>query len=304
VVRIFHRDNDRFVKTLGPLLAAWFDVAPFPLTALGRNLKATSNIGDMPYTFPFPPFDLKKKERAALADSVMDEMTEAVENYNNENESNCAKLSLQSSFGGASSLGGVCPTDTGFVAFLQRYFAEILPDHGDMHVKSSDWTINQSQPVISWLGRAAGITSHHRVMYDNKKDGDRKFRYLSLESFVQEQDVPLAFMNLPGDGLKTMQQTTTSINGILIHLENLGHEEAPFIEGLNVELLPFQRQTLQWALDRETTSGGLQSFISAKLPLTEDVYYHPVFESVSNRKPKLVRGGIIADEMGLGKTVW
>jgi SWI/SNF-related matrix-associated actin-dependent regulator of chromatin subfamily A3 len=110
-------------------------------------------------------------------------------------------------------------------------------------------------------------------------------------------------MNLPEDLFDARTLTMKSINGILVHLENLGHGEAPFVEGLNVELLPFQRQTLQWALERETTPGGLQSFLSTKLPSLEEFYYHPVFESVSREKPKLVRGGIIADEMGLGKTV-
>jgi hypothetical protein len=72
-------------------------------------------------------------------------------------------------------------------------------------------------------------------MYDKKNDGDRKFRYIRYilqESFVQEQDVPLASVNLPGDGLSTIQQTATAIHGILVHLKNLGHEEAPFVKGL------------------------------------------------------------------------
>jgi SWI/SNF-related matrix-associated actin-dependent regulator of chromatin subfamily A3 len=87
-----------------------------------------------------------------------------------------------------------------------------------------------------------------------------------------------------------------------------GHEEAPFVEGLNVELLPFQRQTLQWALEREKNPGGLQSYLWAKLPSVKDkksrnIYYSPLLGEFRNRRPNLIRGGIIADEMGLGKTV-
>jgi SWI/SNF-related matrix-associated actin-dependent regulator of chromatin subfamily A3 len=105
-----------------------------------------------------------------------------------------------------------------------------------------------------------------------------------------------------------LASNTKSINALLVHLENLGHEEAPFVEGLNVELLPYQRQTLQWALDREQNPGGLQSFLWTKLPHVEDenvpdLYYNLLLQKITTEKPKLVRGGIIAEEMGLGKTV-
>ena len=91
------------------------------------------------------------------------------------------------------------------------------------------------------------------------------------------------------------------------HLENRGHAAAPFVEGLTVELLPFQLQSLQWAIERETTPGGLQSFFWTKLPSVEQpnttVYYNPILGKLSTSKPNLVRGGIIAEQMGLGKTV-
>ncbi len=284
------------------MLGAWVGVEPFPLHTLGRSIRAYSSIGDKWFwENAFPPFQLTKEENAQLVESAQAEMQDAVTNYNKQIDLSCAKLSLHSSNGDSCCLGGICPAINTFAAFLRRYFAEILPDQALYHLTT--WSKRESESLVSWKGRAAGITSHHRVMYNTKSENRDKFRYLSMVSFLQNQDIPLAFTNLAKDSLRAVQRTTTSINGILVHLENLGHEEAPFVEGLNVELLPFQRQTLQWALERETTTDGLYSFLSAKLPLMEGVYYHPVTESVNMKKPKLVRGGIIADEMGLGKTV-
>jgi hypothetical protein len=289
---------------VGPLLGAWFDVLPFALPSLGRGIKASSRIARLPYEpYPFPPFNPTEIENVQLVESIKDEMNDAVKKYNEEIEESLGKLSLQSSNSDASCLGGVCSADTSFAGILHRYVAEILPDHVDAHLNTYSPHEFKNALLVSWLGRAAGITSHHRTMGNIKEDFSCDNRYVSLKSCIREKDIPLMFVNLSGEGIKTMKQTTAYINGLLVHLENLGHDEASAVDGLNVDLLPFQLQTLQWALDREKTPGGLQSFLSAKLPLAEDVYYHPVFESVSKKKPKLVRGGIIADETGLGKTV-
>jgi hypothetical protein len=76
------------------------------------------------------------------------------------------------------------------------------------------------------------------------------------------------------------ENKTTSMNGILEQLENLGHEGVPYIEGLNVKLLEFQRQALKWALEREAVAGGIQGYWWAKLPTsgcpTQDIYIHPI----------------------------
>jgi SNF2 family DNA or RNA helicase len=93
----------------------------------------------------------------------------------------------------------------------------------------------------------------------------------------------------------------------LDHLENLGHAAAPFVEGLAVELLPFQSQTVQWATEREQTPGGVNAFLWTKLPSVSqpntDLYFSPILEELTVTKPMLARGGIIAEQMGLGKTV-
>ncbi|KAL3900512.1 MAG: hypothetical protein SGARI_006228, partial [Bacillariaceae sp.] len=90
-------------------------------------------------------------------------------------------------------------------------------------------------------------------------------------------------------------------------LENLGHEAEPFVEDLNVELLPFQQQALKWAVEREQTPGGIQSFYWTKVAdmegREEDLYFNPLLTQFRKDKPALARGGILAAAMGLGKTI-
>ncbi len=181
---------------------------------------------------------------------------------------------------------------------LRRYASEIIPE-------TLAYTGHRETTMVSWFARAVGVAAYHRTIHNSFDGLNFVFRPPTFETFVRNDDIPLASENLAQECNKLVRETK-SINAILVHLENLGHDEAPFVEGLNVELLPFQ--TLQWALEREKSPGGLQSFLWAKLTFVEvekcpNLYYSPLLEYITTRKPKLVRGGIIAEEMGLGKTV-
>ena len=137
----------------------------------------------------------------------------------------------------------------------------------------------------------------------------------SIDSFLSPDDHTLAQQTRNDAGHLARQ--TSSLKGLLNHVENRGHAAAPFVEGLTVELLPFQSQSLQWAIERETTPGGIQSFFWTKLPPVvspqqqqqqqpnnnADIYYNPILGKLSTTKPALVRGGIIAEQMGLGYVV-
>jgi len=99
-----------------------------------------------------------------------------------------------------------------------------------------------------------------------------------------------------------------SIQRTMIQLENLGHEAEDCVEGLTIELLEFQRQSLRWALERERIPGGIQSYHWLKLPnrgeeYQDDIYYNPLLKLFRKDKPAVIRGGFIAEQMGLGKTV-
>jgi SNF2 family DNA or RNA helicase len=77
-----------------------------------------------------------------------------------------------------------------------------------------------------------------------------------------------------------------------------------YIDGLKIELLHFQQQSVQWAFEREIVSDGIQSYFWTKLSdaTRKDIYFNPLV-GLKWEKPRIVRGGYIAEEMGLGKTV-
>jgi SNF2 family DNA or RNA helicase len=125
-------------------------------------------------------------------------------------------------------------------------------------------------------------------------------------SILSGEEYPFAMTSMRKDA-KRIHDKTKTLNGLMDHLENLGHAVAPFVEGLAVELLPFQSQTVQWATEREQTPGGVNAFLWTKLPSLAqphtDLYFSPILEELTVTKPQLARGGIIAEQMGLGKTV-
>jgi hypothetical protein len=96
----------------------------------------------------------------------------------------------------------------------------------------------------------------------------------------------------------------SSITSTLQRIENLGHDVVECVAGLNCELLDFQRQSLKWALERETIPGGIQRLFWGRLPIdasraAKDLWYNPVTGHFRAGRPKLIRGGFIAEEMGL-----
>jgi hypothetical protein len=99
---------------------------------------------------------------------------------------------------------------------------------------------------------------------------------------------------LPSTGDDTM-------NSLLKDLENIGHDRAEFVDGLNVQLLDFQLQSLKWALERETVPGGIQTFFWPKLPSVAEpnteIYYNPILGRFRKDTPKLIRGGFICEEV-------
>ena len=180
---------------------------------------------------------------------------------------------------------------------MRRFYQEMLPA-----LACSQFSVCSMETLDK-----CGIVSWHRVV-DNEDAG--KFRSqslgdelpLTLHSFLSMRDVVIAKTMLRYSALKMFRAAETP-QAFMGALENLGHASSPFLDGLNVELLPFQRQTLQWATERETCPGGVNSFTWAKLPASPggqpELYYNPGLAQVSKTKPPLVRGGIIAEEMGL-----
>jgi len=86
-------------------------------------------------------------------------------------------------------------------------------------------------------------------------------------------------------------------------LENLGYTPAALIDGLTVDLLDFQSQTLQWALDQEQLEGGINRRLYAPIISSEGaetgVWFSPFLSKFMPHQPVDVRGGFICEEVNL-----
>ena len=298
---------------ISKVLGAWFNVFPFSLSELCGPIRAKDN--EKPATTAYgrdrvepikvPPFVLKGPEHVLAYEKIAAEMKNAVVEHNENMKTNMAKLSLNSS-SGSDLVGGVCFSELGLDGILKRYCREMFPE--DAHSASSCLSCDSANRP--WIERDAGRCSAHRQMRQSGtpliSSWGEATKNTYFHSYLGEEDRVLAHSNLRAD-CTFIHDSTRSLKGVLDHLENLHHPSVPFVDGLTVELLEFQRQSVQWALERETTPGGVQSFLWAKLPSVaepgHDLYFNPILERFSKDKPRLARGGIIAEEMGLGKTV-
>jgi hypothetical protein len=185
--------------------------------------------------------------------------------------------------------GSICRGGNDLRSLLIRYFCEALVDcahHNNIREDAKAWTLLDK-------GYNVQAIIHPRLVPYNYVEGDPSIKhFLNHDGTLLLPFIIKALRKVPL-GLK-------SLGGVMDHLVNRGHQSAPFVEGLKVELLPFQLQSLQWALERESIAGGIQSYFIAKIPrndLTEDMYYNPIAGRLSTMAPKLVRGGIIAEQM-------
>ena len=73
------------------------------------------------------------------------------------------------------------------------------------------------------------------------------------------------------------------------------------MEGLTVELLDFQAQSLQWAVDQERQEGGLHRQLYAPVLGTDGtetgVWFSPYLNRMTRSRPVDVRGGFICEEV-------
>jgi hypothetical protein len=297
---------------LTEFLGAWFEIFPFRLADISGLIRADSKVAPLDIctlggklTVPLPPFTMEKETSQALVDVVSKKQNEMGTRQNESVDQRASTYALASGTG-CSVLGGLCTNETDFAGMLKRYFREIFPDIV-LDARSSNRNM-----VINELG----IVSLHRPMRRIEKwvvpagCGNTlpppRDPFHMHASFLSGEEYLFAMTSMQKDANRIHDKTKT-LNGLMDHLENLGHAVAPFVEGLTVELLPFQSQTVQWATEREQTPGGLNAFIWTKLPSVAqpntDLFFSPILEELTVTKPILARGGIIAEQMGLGKTV-
>ena len=259
-------------------LATWFD-CEFELQDLCRHTKASPKemmkkfqnpnrySGSSSIQIPFLPtrlgIQILKDPVKQLLESHCEEFKSARKTYED-------SLTLSPSDGRN---GGIADcSDISFKGSLTRYFQE-------------RFQYILKEPSMAGI---AGVT---------RGQTNRKSDFLGLDAVVGYQNAVIAescFLRRGGKNLST--------NDIMARLENLGHESELVVEGLNVELLPFQKQSLKLCLERENTPGGINALLWPKLPSrgpgnSEDLYFNPILNQFRTTKPALARGGLLCEQM-------
>ena len=97
-----------------------------------------------------------------------------------------------------------------------------------------------------------------------------------------------------------------SLAGLMCSMQSAGYAEAKQPAALKIELYAFQRQSLQWMLDRELSQGGLNAAFWEEHPLLahsgrQSFFYNPTCgELMSNAtmqdgRPPLTTGGFLCE---------
>jgi hypothetical protein len=244
-----------------------------------------------------PPFTLSPEEADDLQDDYIFNQEAAV----SEIMTNWPNLGISLRIGQdmLKGSGGICFTDVTFAGVLSHWACEIFPDVVDEYNRHE----GNAAGFRSWIEyNTLGRTSSHREFAQSRESlSSIDLLTDQSKSIVTNKELVL-YGPLLAESSRASVNKATSIVNVLGHLVNLRHPASPFVEGLNVELLPFQLQSLQWALEQETTLGGLQCFWCTKLPNVEQpnmaLYYNPIIAKLSLEKPALVRGGILSEQRG------
>ena len=112
-----------------------------------------------------------------------------------------------------------------------------------------------------------------------------------------------ASFSAPSRPAPTAQSFTLA--GLMRAMESAGYDEMADPPGLALSLYPFQRQSLQWMVDRETQPGGLNALFWQERPAEHDesFFYNAMAGELRASRLPIVTGGFLCEEMGLGKTV-
>ncbi len=283
------------------LLGAWYNVFPLRLSDLTNGLKCCNTPRRSPMAIlnhgtGIKPFHLDKDDKERLVE-CFENNKECLDRYKREAKDISNKLSFLASSGKKHS-GGVCINDNSLKGILTRYFKEALVEKVS-HVRELTIESFGRSPA----GQELGIKSYHRDVLGPRDHAANISTSDSagIGAILDPEEAYIAVQYLRPFNLST-------INGLMIQLENLHHNEVDTVEGLNVELFDFQRQTVGWALERETMVGGVQSTLWTKLDTVREfstpneskpveLYYSPVLDVFRKEKPEEVRGGIIGEQM-------
>ena len=202
----------------------------------------------------------------------------------NSHEEEQAKLKLLCSSGNDAE-GHICDSDTSLVGIFKRLYSEKLIGFLDN---------GRCKEYIAFLPKILKGEEHAMTK-----------TYYCLAQVILGYKGAFFFYAFLQDRLEGWNRyEDDSIAALLRQIENLGHEEVDYVEGLTCELLPFQSQSVKWALERETMPGGIQSLFWGKVPddasrAEKELWYNPLTGRFRRGPLNRVRGGFIAEEMGL-----
>ena len=277
-------------KDYSELLGLWYNVFPLSLTDIAENIKADSAESKNMYIPPsgrcvsLPPFRVQANNPAFDAAAALE--LEAVEKHNAVFGAFQDKLSLVASHG-SDHVGGVChSTSTDLAGVLKRFYCDTFTNFSSGYGRSDK----------SCLEKTLGVVSRHRRMRRACDSNGYHLHSMHTLDYILDNSEILSAANFD-NWIRKMMRTMEGMNGFMSNVENLGHDEVGHVEGLKVELLAFQRQSVKWAVERENLPGGIQSLFWPKLPGTS-LYYNPLLKRFRNDKPQIARGGFIAEEMG------
>jgi hypothetical protein len=186
--------------------------------------------------------------------------------------------------------GGMVVNDTSLMRNMTRYFREMFP-----------------QMIDSFRSDEIMLSIHHGHQISNHRSDNTN--HLILDALIGVKDAVVArtgFSEDTNDALIYKHNKLAYQDRVaqtVVCFESLGHAAEDHVDGLEIELLEFQKQALKWALEREQMPGGIQSFFWPKVSDDLSLYYNPILHQFREDPPAVVRGGFLAQEMGLGKTV-
>eukprot|EP00966_Prymnesium_polylepis_P081936 1897700-Prymnesium_polylepis.1 len=93
-----------------------------------------------------------------------------------------------------------------------------------------------------------------------------------------------------------------TLAGLMRAMESAGYDEMADPAGLSLQLFPFQRQSLQWMVDRETQPGGLNALFWREHPgevgggRSHRFFYNPMAGELRAEPLPIVTGGFLCEE--------
>jgi len=286
----FSSPTDELRRSL--FLGLWSGIFPFNVSELSKSVVRSTNVAavvrglggrivdedeedywdDMDSELEDEEDDMEREDEEEHWDDMERELEAKVLSHQEIPDTFQAKLKLLCSSREKSTEGHVCDDDTSFRGVFKRFF---------------------SQQSLFW--RRQRQLSHGRIKYTPS----------NACAMVCGHKDAFFFTHFLEHG---WPKYDTSINSALQQIENIGHDSVDQVEGLNCELLDFQRQSLKWALEREAMPGGIQRLYWGKVPTDEtdiakELWFNPLLGLFRRGPPKVIRGGFIAEEMGLVSSV-